>query len=243
MKGILRIAAILSAVAAFVPLIAGCSQSRPVRTLGELAEEGGEVLLIENGVETAYLIAAGDHEGVWLLRRDILPETMPFSDYLAYYEDSDVDRFLCGEFLERFPQAYDTWLTPATLPVTDRDALYAAGEGTHTIRRTVFLLSYAETGYPEHPMAAAEGEALEIFSDDNSRIALRDGRPCSWWLRTPYTGFDSVAWSVGGDGVRTELTASFDNGIRPVLCMSPDAPLSSRTGAGKTFYKLDIGGR
>lgn len=47
-----------------------------------------------------YIVLTNDYNGkTLLLRKEILPENRRVSDYSAYYEESEIDNYLMGEFL------------------------------------------------------------------------------------------------------------------------------------------------
>lgn len=222
--------------------LSGCFD-RPADTLSDLAKEKNkEVYLKENDIYVPYLILDENYRGnILLLRKDVMNEFRSISDYSSEYEDSYIDTYLSDEYLDLFSDEIIKQIVSIDIEVTSKEALYQAGKDTHTISRKAFLLSYDEVNYSEHSMAPNEGATLSYFTNDQSRVAYRDGEPCSWWLRTPYTGYDSVTWSVGGDGVKTELSSTTENGIRPAFCLSGNVNIKESTEVinGETVFVIE----
>lgn len=234
------IAIMISALLCFS--LTGCF-GKPADTLSDLADGSNrEIYLMENNIYVPYLVLDNNYKGnILLLRKEIMSELKSVSDYSSEYENSPVDSYLSLEFLSLFSDEFNSQIKLIDIEVTSKEALYQAGKDTHTISRKAFLLSYSEVSYDEHSMAADEGVSLSCFSDDQSRIAYRDGTPCSWWLRTPYTNYDSVTWSVGAEGMKTELSSATENGIRPAFCLSGDVSIKESTEIidGETVFVLE----
>lgn len=236
-----KIAALLLSVSLCL-CTTGCFE-KPTDTLSDLTDGyKKEIYLKENDVYVPYIVLDDDYKGnILLLRKEVMRELKSISDYSSEYENSPIDIYLASEFLGSFPDEISKQIKSVDIEVTSKEALYQVGKETHTISRKVFLLSYSEVNYSEHSMAADEGNKLSYFNDDESRIAYREGEPCSWWLRTPYTNYDSVTWSVGGDGMKTELSSTTENGIRPAFCLSGDISIIESTGIidGETVFVIE----
>lgn len=220
---------------------AGCKGGN-IDNLKDLSKsKNNEVYLLEDNSFVPFLVLDKRDGMVLLLRKEVMDNPICFSDYSSEYEDSIIDNYLSNDYIEMLSDNVRKLIQTIDIEVTSKNALYQAGKDTHTILRKVFLLSYHEANYSEHSMAPNEGEPFSFFTNDQSRIAYKNGRPCSWWLRTPYTGYDSVTWSVGGDGVKTELSSSKENGLRPAFYMSGDIQLKDSTQiiAGKKVFVIE----
>ena len=197
---------------------------------------------MENDIYVPYIVLDNDYKGnILLLRKELMSGLRSVSDHSSEYENSPIDKYLSSDFLSMFSDEISNQIISTEIEVTSKEALYQAGKDTHTITRKAFLLSFSEVNYDEHSMAAEEGVSLSYFSDDQSRIAYKDGKPCSWWLRTPYTNYDSVTWSVGADGMKTELSSATENGIRPAFCLSGDVDIKESTDVidGETVFVIE----
>ena len=222
--------------------LAGCFE-KPADTLSDLADVNDkEIYLMENDIYVPYIVLDNDYKGnILLLRKELMSGLRSVSDHSSEYENSPIDKYLSSDFLAMFSDEISNQIISTEIEVTSKEALYQAGKDTHTITRKVFLLSFSEVNYDEHSMAAEEGVSLSYFSDEQSRIAYKDGKPCSWWLRTPYTNYDSVTWSVGADGMKTELSSATENGIRPAFCLSGDVDIKESTDVidGETVFVIE----
>ena len=199
------------------------------------------VYLPEGPAYVPFLVLSADYGGnALLLRRDVLPEARPFNSYGAAYEDSAIDRFLNGEYLQRLDAVKDL-IRASEILVTDADALGVSGTAVKTLTRNVFLLSCAETGFTEIVNAGTEGAALSYFDAPERRIAYgENGAAASWRLRTPDAYYASVVYGVGPDGSLGNGNAYDENGVRPALCVAPDAQAfpTADIVAGQTVYFL-----
>ncbi len=231
-----KLTAILLALSA-IAFSGGCVPAASPAGAGQRS-----VYLLEGGKYVEYIIVSEDYSGgILLLRKEIMPDMMQFSDHFAGYDSSAVDRYLSGEFIELFPKETQEKMMYAEVETASDEALYTLGNQTHFIQRRAFLLSYKELNYSKLYMAPDEGKPLACFTSDSSRIAYREGVPCSWWLRTPYTNYDSVTWCVGGDGVKTDVSSDTVNGIRPAICFSKDTRFIQSTEAVPGRSVLVIG--
>ena len=167
------------------------------------------VYLHENG-EPVPFMAVGYNGNVLLLRRDILT-IREFNGYSSYYEDSSIDRYLNGEYLDSLAED----IAMSEIEITTDDSIGISGTDTRTIKRKVFLLSLTELGI-DSPTAAKEGRKLLPLN----RVAFMDGEPRSWWLRTPSTYYESCPYAIGVNGEIDIGNAYDENGIRPALCVS-----------------------
>ena len=199
------------------------------------------VYLPEGQAYIPFLVLSGAYGGnALLLRRDVLPEAHPFNNYGAAYEDSAIDRFLNGEYLQQLDAVKDL-IRPSEILVTDADALGVSGTAVKTLTRNVFLLSCAEIGFTEIVNAGMEGAALSYFDAPEHRIAHgKNGAAASWRLRTPDAYYTSVVYGVGPDGSLGNGNAYDENGVRPALCVAPDAQAfpTADIVAGQTVYFL-----
>ncbi len=211
-------------LALFCLLFAGC-KNQNASTLADLAQSKDNIVyLLENGSYTPFLALDSKEGNVLLLRKEVMENFLRISDYSAEYENSDMDSYLSTEYLGVLTDNVNDFIVEAEIEVASKTSLYKAGTETHTIIRKVFLLSYYEMNYSDHSMAPKEGSKISFFTDDQSRVAYRNGEPCSWWLRTPYTGYDSVSWSVGGDGtlMRKNMKPKFPECTLRLWCFASD---------------------
>lgn len=200
-----------------------------------------EIYLLEGNEYTPYLLVSENYKGnILLLRKYVMDEDQAISEYSSEYENSPIDMFLCTDFLNLFDVETREKMIESDIVVTSKEALYAVGKQTHTIKRKAFLLSFSETNCGEHGMAANEGTSLSYFSSEKKRIVLKGENAYSWWLRTPYTGYESVTWGINSTGARVEVNSSDKNGIRPAISFSKSIEfiLSNDIFEGKSVYVI-----
>ena len=193
----------------------------------------------ENGTPETYLVLTDDYNGNCLLLREyLLDEPMPYHHaglYCAYYEDSDIDHYLNGEFLERFSEEFQECIEESTIVITAKESLGHGGDVTTAIDRKVFFLSYTEVGYRGR-IYLEEGEPLSYFNSLSSRIAYyKDGKAGGWWLRTPSTADHNAVSGIsrrGGEGVSAVAgpVGPYKGGVRPAFCLKGDIPVMKQDG-------------
>lgn len=231
-------------------ILCACSVfQEDIKTISQLAYDSNntsnnEIYILENGEYVPYLVLTEDYEGnTLILRKEIMITPKRFNDYMSLYENSEIDIFLNTEYLEMLSDDVQDKVVSVDIEVTSKESLNIGGKDIYKIMRKAFLLSFTEVGYYDHAMAPVEGKTLKYFDDISKRVAVRGNEPYSWWLRTPYTAFETVSWSVGGDGAQTELSVEYVNGIRPALCLPSDMDihLSDDIVSGKEVYILGKG--
>jgi hypothetical protein len=238
----LKIAAWLLAAAV---LLAGCANSddgapkmgkKPL-TLADVARSGneknpGRLGIEENGVAVPYLVVSADYGGNCLLLRERLLDGQrrfnPNGRFSAFYEGSEIDQYLNGEFLSALEEGAASSISATPIVITALESLGVCGAETKTIERKAFLLSYAEVGGIKSETTNAEGRGLSFFGGNASRTASHmSGTADSWWTRTPNTWYDNVVCAVSEDGVIGMGgvgggDGDYVNGVRPAFCLSPD---------------------
>jgi hypothetical protein len=186
----------------------------------------------EDGAIVPYLVLSDNYNGNCLLLREyLLDEPMSYNSggwYASYYENSEIDQYLNGEFIKKFPADLSNKIVDSTIVITAQKSLGIGGKDTTTITRKVFLLSYAELHESGSRTNLKEGEPLDYFKEMSARVAYyNNGQAGSWWLRTANTANRAVVCGVttdgavglGGIGGPGEL---YLNGVRPAFCLSRD---------------------
>ena len=203
------------------------------------------IYLKENDEMAPYIILTADYnDNCLLLREFLLNERMRFNPndrFSAYYEDSEIDRYLNGDFLSALSNEIKDKIINTEITITAKDSLGVCGTETITIMRNIFLLSYAELGGIKSSTNAAEGKPFNFFKNNESRIARRSsGEIDSWWLRTPNTWYDNVVCGVSIDGVvgigGMGAEDEYLNGIRPAFCLPKDTLVHKEEINGNKIY-------
>ena len=98
-----------------------------------------------------YIVLTNDYNGkTLLLRKEILPENRRVSDYSAYYEESEIDNYLMGEFFDNLPIQTRCLIQDSEIEILDERCLNQIDDSVITIVRKVFLLSFTELGYKKN---------------------------------------------------------------------------------------------
>lgn len=160
----------------------------PGRMLWDYAV-GETFYLTENGVPALYRVWQKDYLGngnVLAVREYALSEPMAFDPYgeQQFYENSDVDTFLCGTFTARLAQGTADALRTVSLPVIGN---YGGAVGT--ILRSVFLLSDGDLGgtLESSPSLAWYTQNAAVLGANAARLCCcsSGGEAVRWHLRTP----------------------------------------------------------
>ena len=206
---------------------------------------GYTVYIKENLTFVPYLVLTDNYNGnVLLLRKYVLNEEKIFNPskrYSGYYENSSIDEYLNKDFFNNFHPEVQNKIIDSKLVITAKSSVGICGTTTTDITRKVFLLSYTELGLTKYAVAAVEGEALKYFDNATSRIAYcKTGDACGWWLRSPFTTYDTLVWSVGYDSTSGEVSASYTNGVRPAFCVDGKMLIETNDEIikGETIYIL-----
>ena len=217
----------------------GCFSMKPT-TIRDIAyninkSHGYKVYIQEDDEYVPYLVLTDDYNGNCLLLREyMLDEPMrvnPNGRFSAYYENSEIDKYLNNEFLDKLSSEARNKIDDSEIIITAKESLGVCGTETKTIVRKIFLLSYAELGGKESSTNVAEGKQLNYFKSYESRIAkFSSNEVDSWWLRTPNTWYDNVVCGVSIDGVIGIAGVGGPgndnlNGIRPAFCLSPNTKI------------------
>ena len=195
----------------------------------------------ENGRTVPYLVLTDEYNGECLLLREfLLDEPMKYNvakEYSGYYENSEIDKYLNEEFINRFSLELRNNIVDSTIVITARASLDGGGKNTTFITRKVFLLSFTEMNRNMGSRTnLKEGEPLEYFAKDSNRIAYyENGKAGSWWLRTPNAGYADVVCSVGikgalGIGGINGPEGEYLNGVRPAFCLSCETKIVKEEG-------------
>ncbi len=105
-----------------------------------------------------YIVLTNDYNGkTLLLRKEILPENRRVSDYSAYYEESEIDNYLMGEFFDNLPIQTRCLIQDSEIEILDERCLNQIDDSVITIVRKVFLLSFTELGYKKNGHVGVEG--------------------------------------------------------------------------------------
>lgn len=216
------------------------------RTLGDLAP-GTHVWIDEtvDGVTTLveyWLLEVGAQSCV-LLRKDAAMTKRMHSSDSATYADAieenggtgavcEMDKYLCDPvngWMARYDDATKACLVARGIKWNNFNGVYG-DEDIITLTRRCYLLSYTELGYGTSPdegdsyldaMKTAKGKTEAT----SARIALGNGSPVNWWMRSSYsaTYFRYVVKSGYAGSSDASNTGYW---LRPALSVASATPVS-----------------
>ena len=209
-------------------------------SIGDIDAET-EILLNENGTPISHIIVnqgkPGDMyddscDGTWLLRKDIAENRQWNSSNSNDYENSTVNAYLNGDWLNRYDPDVAEAIKQVKIP-------YRAGSGTSStvssgangLSVKAFLLSGTEVS-ADYEYSPNEGAELYYFkglsiSANEKRVAEFNGSPATWWIRTPDLYFDNCPHRINSDGSLLASNNAMDsNGLRPCIILPYDFKLT-----------------
>lgn len=216
--------------------------------------QGYTVYLKEFGKYEPYLAISENYNGegsVLLLRKYLLDQPRRFNEaegYGAYYENSEIDKYLNTRFKSTLSAPVRKHLVTSNLEITARSSVGSVGDETTKIPRQVFLLSHEEMVAGSSGMAAKEGKKLLYFAGFHSYVATtKNGEAEPYWLRTPYTEHDTTIWFIASDGLKSYIPLwdmLYDDvakrSVRPAFCLPRNTKLVRKEGIvkGKKVFVL-----
>ena len=165
--------------------------------------------------------------------------------YNSYYKDSEIDRFLNGEYYSTLKEIHHL-IKNTPIEIYSKDSIGFSGDETEYINRHIYLLSMKELGYEYEN----EGKKLDYFNKVENWISYyngeatswgRQGEATSWLLRTPVGAYFSAVFSVAYDGAPSIGNAFSLYGVRPAFCVDSSAKIKKKEGIidGEKVYVLE----
>lgn len=219
----------------------------------------GYTVYIQEGEEYhPYLVITEDYNNsgnVLLLREYLMDEARRFDEWrgsydLGYYEDSEMDIYLNGEYADLLSLEVREAIVESEITITTPYNLWSTngkeGIDTMEINREVFLLAYTEISRQKSRVVNEEGELLPYFSSHNSRRCLAstgEGENFdNYWTRTTYQSQGaagmitviSLRGAVAGASIMHVLN------VRPAFCVDGDTKIikSPNVIEGKNVYVI-----
>ena len=206
--------------------------------LSQLAE-GTIIKINENGAPVEYLIVNqglpssmydASCDGCWVLRKDIA-EKRKWDSTNNDYKNSDIHAYLNGNWTSRYEAGVLSQIKNVKIPYVNGDGKRPVASGANGLSCKIFLLSGYELGWTTSDKSyfPRDGAKLSYFSfgtsssANNKRIAKYNGSAIYWWLRSPFTGNTSSAWSVTSDGDCDSWSYDGPFGVRPALVLDSSA--------------------
>ena len=184
-------------------------------------------LVIDNGYVSGSTL---------LLRESVLDEFRRMNDYSSYYKDSEIDRFLNGEYYNTLKEIHHL-IKNTPIEIYSKEAIGFSGDETEYINRHIFLLSNKELAFEYEN----EGKELDYFYKPENRISYYNGKPMSWLLRTPLGSYFSVVCGITDEGALSGCNSFNEYGIRPAFCVDSSTKIKKKEGIvyGEKVYVLE----
>ena len=196
------------------------------------------VYVKEDGKYVPFLVIANEYVpgSTLLLRESILSELRRVNEYNSYYKDSEIDRFLNGEYYNKLKEIHHL-IKNTPIEIYSKEAIGFSGDETEYINRHIFLLSRKELCSDFEN----EGKELDYFNEVKNRISYYNGKPMSWLLRTPVGSYFSAVFGVIDNGGVSIGNSFNEYGIRPAFCVDSSAKIKKKEGIvyGEKVYVLE----
>ena len=160
--------------------------------------------------------------GVVLVRKNIYSDSQFGSNTL--YPNSTLDNLIKTTIYNKMPQKLRNKMMDVSFP------LYNSGN----ITRKMFALTYTMVGFGNNS-GVAEGKALQLYTDNASRVKLFNGAATNWWLSSQKATY--IAWYIGTGGSANGGNPSHSYGIVPAFVIPGDT-LSKLTPNTDGSYNL-----
>lgn len=158
---------------------------------------------------------------VTLLRKDAVGNRAYNACQSGYnvYNGNSLDSFCNEQHIQCLDPVIRACLVNVPIPTTDGHVNGTWSATVRNLMRKCFSLSAAEVGNGD-----SDGTAFSYLSTQANRIAYQDETTTAvhWWLRSPYSGGNDYACSVGAGG-----SVSYVNVYYGYFCARPALALSS----------------
>lgn len=212
-------------------------------TAGNLAV-GSSVFTNVNGTKTEFLVVHQGKpsslyddscNGTWLLMKDIYENRQWNSSDVDNLENSTIQSYLNGTFLNLFDSNIKDAIKQVKIPYRKNGGSGGTDQsGVNGLSCKIFLLSGYEVGWTssDNRYFPQDGAKLSYFesgtgtSANNKRIAKLNGSAAIWLLRSPNTYNTRNVWSVYTNGDYLNPGASSSYGVRPAFILPSETKIS-----------------
>ena len=224
--------------------------------IGSLAV-GSEVKLNLGGVDYNHLIVHHGNpdatmydtscDGSWLLMKDIYESRQWHSSNTNVLENSTIQSYLNGTFLDLFDADIKAAIKQVKIPYRRNGGSGGTNQsGANGLSCKIFLLSGYEVGFATsvNQYFPVDGAKLSYFEDGdgtsarNKRVATLNGSATRWWLRSPITNDTRDTWSVNSDGGCNHSGCSNSYGVRPAFILPADFLLNPEPNPDGSYSPL-----
>lgn len=164
---------------------------------------------------------------VTLLRKDAVGNRAYNACQSGYnvYNGNSLDSFCNEQHIQCLDPVIRACLVNVPIPTTDGHVNGTWSATVRNLMRKCFSLSAAEVGN-----GGSDGTAFSYLSTQANRIAYQDETTTavSWWLRSPFSSYSSIAYVVSTDGSVNSRNSVYDGSrcARPALALSSEILVS-----------------
>lgn len=198
-----------------------------------------DFIIVHQGLPSSAYDASCN--GVWVVMKDIYT-TSTFGNNNSY-KDSGIHTYLNGTFYNLIDSQIRAVIKQVKIPYTNS----GVQSGANGLSTKVFLLSGTEVGFSGVSYMNTEGAKLSYFDSASKRVAYNGSSAAIWWLRSPYTSYNSDVWCVGTDGSYGDYWYYSSCGVRPAfvlpseLVVSDDGTVSTNTAPAINASSTNLG--
>lgn len=204
---------------------------------------GSSVFTNVNGTKTEFLVVHQGKpsslyddscDGTWLLMKDIYENRQWNSSNVNNLENSTIQSYLNGTFLNLFDSNIKDVVKQVKIPYRKNGGSGGTDQsGANGLSAKIFLLSGYEVGWTssDNQYFPHDGAKLDCFTassgGNSKRIANFNGSPAYWWLRSPSThNTYDVGYVTSNGACGNRGTASSSYGIRPAFILPSETKIS-----------------
>ena len=190
-----------------------------------------DFLVVNQGIPSNSILYDSSCDGTWLLMKDCYEKRAWSNDTSSKYEDSKVNTYLNGTFLNLIDVDVRNAIKQIKIPYRSGGPGGTDYSGASGLSCKSFILAMNETGWTtSNPnQFPNDGAKLAYFNEssgaDQKRIANLDGTPTSWWLRSPNKYSRGLAYNVSSNGVFGDEDEFATLGVRPAFTLPGTFPV------------------
>ena len=198
-----------------VPTLSGCDAKK----IDSLSKTNDCVYIYEefSHGEVPYDIVSNDYDGkVLLVRHEDFVAPTNVGSLFSFYEDSDIDKYLNGDFLNTLGDLSKN-IQETTITITKQESLGISKTETKEISRKIFLLSMSEIGYSngnKDIVGVVPDEGKKINAEQNAKLQNYRG-----WTRTPNTLSSTETYFIDKNGKPISVETTNKMAFRPAFCL------------------------
>lgn len=222
------------AVVSGVPVEGIEISSLPVGTKIKIPESGESFTFIKTHQGLPSPMYDPSCDGAFVLREYPVQEMPWDSQNINVYEQTDVDVWLNGDYINRFPESVKNKILTAKWPYRKNGGKNGSNQsGENGLPRKVILIGGYELGWTSatNYMFPEDGHVLDYFKGtltiDAKRIAYANGNAVFWGTRSPQTTSTITIFGVYTNGNFSHNGGAGNMWVRPQFILSNESYVSS----------------